>query len=61
MADPALVNIALRQEILLAAEANLVEAVKVAREAGHSWNRIAEALGMTRQSVSERFGRLVEA
>lgn len=59
MADAALVKVGLHQEILLAAETKLNEAVIEARNAGHSWNRIAEALGMSRQSASERFGKLV--
>src|SRR4051812_44669116 len=33
-----------------------VEMVEEARQAGHSWSRIAEALGVTRQAAQARFG-----
>jgi DNA-binding phage protein len=59
MADADLVAVKLRNQILETADAELVAAVKTARENGHSWNKIAEAMGMSRQSVSERFGRVV--
>lgn len=36
-------------------EQSLREWVRIARAKGHSWNEIAEALGVTRQSAWERF------
>ncbi len=39
------------------AEAELIEAVKRARAEGRSWNRIAVALGVSRQAARQRFGR----
>lgn len=36
-------------------ETSLREWVRIAREHGHSWREIAEALGVTRQSAWERF------
>jgi biotin operon repressor len=59
VADEALILVRLRHADFKSAEQQLTDAVKFARDEGHSWNRIAEALGMTRQSVSERFGKLV--
>jgi hypothetical protein len=40
------------------AEAELIEAVKEARAKGRSWNRIATALGVSRQAARQRFGRM---
>ena len=40
------------------AEAELIEAVKRARAEGRSWNRIAVALGVSRQAARQRFGRI---
>ena len=39
------------------AEAELREAVRLAREAGDSWTVIAAALDTTRQAAQQRFGR----
>ena len=39
-----------------AAEQELCEAVKAARNAGDSWTVIASALDTTRQTVRQRFG-----
>ena len=36
----------------------LVEAVKRARAHGRSWNRIAVALGVSRQAARQRFGHI---
>lgn len=36
-------------------EARLREAVQVARGHGHSWNRIAAALGVSRQAARQRY------
>ncbi|MGQ0631616.1 MAG: sigma-70 family RNA polymerase sigma factor [Sporichthyaceae bacterium] len=40
------------------ADTDLIEAVKRARAQGRSWNRIAVALGVSRQAARQRFGRL---
>lgn len=37
-------------------EAGLTEAVHLARARGHSWNRIAVALGVSRQAARQRYG-----
>jgi hypothetical protein len=37
------------------AEARLREAVQIARGHGHSWNRIAVALGVSRQAARQRY------
>jgi hypothetical protein len=42
-------------------QARLREAVEVARSNGHSWNRIAIALGVSRQAARERFAERVPA
>ena len=36
-------------------ESSLREWVRIARSRGHSWQEVAEALGVTRQSAWERF------
>lgn len=36
-------------------EAKLTEAVQLARAHGHSWNRIAIALGVSRQAARQRY------
>lgn len=36
-------------------EVRLREAVQVARAGGHSWNRIAVALGVSRQAARQRY------
>jgi hypothetical protein len=36
-------------------EAKLREAVQIARGHGHSWNRIAIALGVSRQAARQRY------
>ena len=41
----------------LVVDVALHEAVMAQREAGFSWAQIGNALGMTRQSAQERFGR----
>ncbi|MET8145652.1 hypothetical protein ABZU32_35575 [Sphaerisporangium sp. NPDC005288] len=40
-----------------AAQVRLTDAVHAAREAGHSWADIGEAVGITRQSAHERWAR----
>ncbi|WP_129666368.1 sigma-70 family RNA polymerase sigma factor [Phytoactinopolyspora endophytica] len=42
-------------------EARLVEAVTVARARGHSWNRIAGSLGVSRQAARQRYSKLLDA
>lgn len=36
-------------------EARLTEAVQIARAHGHSWNRIAVVLGVSRQAARQRY------
>jgi uncharacterized membrane protein YccC len=45
------------REQIETAEQELRDAVAAAREAGDSWTIIGAALGVTRQSAWERFGR----
>jgi hypothetical protein len=40
-------------------EALIIERVAAARAGGRSWNRIAIALGVTRQAARQRFGSKV--
>jgi len=42
-------------------EALLTERVAAARAHGRSWNRIAAALGVSRQAARQRFGSKVDA
>jgi DNA-directed RNA polymerase specialized sigma54-like protein len=39
-------------------EATLTERVAIARAHGRSWNRIAVALGVSRQAARQRFGKV---
>jgi hypothetical protein len=48
------------QELSAATDAALQSAVDRARAAGHSWKRIGDALGTTRQAAFQRFGRPVD-
>jgi hypothetical protein len=48
------------QELSSAANAALQAAVDRARAAGHSWKRIGDVLGTTRQAAFQRFGRPVD-
>jgi hypothetical protein len=66
--DPAkLEDIAELREIAIAAsalradEARLREAVQLARGRGHSWNRIAVALGVSRQAARQRYAEKTRA
>jgi hypothetical protein len=54
--DPA---VSLRAVVALRRLADQVEATHVAaaRERGWSWQQIGDALGVTRQSVHEKYGR----
>lgn len=54
------VDVKVRAEILEAAERELNMAVLRARGGGVSWETIGEAVGISRQSASERFGKLVD-
>jgi len=57
--DPlAAVNEAVRK--LRDAEAELREAVDVARGAGHTWQDIGDLLGTSRQAAFQRFGRPID-
>ena len=55
--DVALLNaIAAQKRGIEAAEKTLTKYVRQARRAGVTWTRIGEALGITQQSASERWG-----
>jgi hypothetical protein len=53
---PELLAVAQATDNLRADEARLRDAVRAARNAGRSWNRIAVALGVSRQAARQRFG-----
>jgi hypothetical protein len=53
---PELVAVAQAADSVRADEARLRDAVATARNAGSSWNRIAIALGVSRQAARQRFG-----
>lgn len=56
-ADPEMAGL---WSIALLVEHGLVlldEAVRVCREAGHTWDELAEVLGVTKQGAQQRFGR----
>lgn len=42
-------------------EARVTEAVSIARAHGHSWNRIAVALGVTRQAARQKYADSIHA
>ena len=48
-------DIAIALSAVQADEARLREAVQLARGRGHSWNRIAVALGVSRQAARQRY------
>ena len=54
-------DIAIAASTVRADEARLREAVQVARERGHSWNRIGVALGVSRQAARERYAEWTPA
>jgi hypothetical protein len=53
---PELLAVAQVADNVRADEARLRDAVAAARIAGRSWNRIAVALGVSRQAARQRFG-----
>jgi Protein of unknown function (DUF3887) len=55
-----LAAMAAAQELSAAADAALQASVDRARAAGHSWKRIGDVLGTTRQAAFQRFGRPVD-
>ncbi len=60
--DPASNAAALRRvaaavQATAASQAELAEAVRAAREHGHTWTQIATMLGTTRQAAQERYGQ----
>jgi hypothetical protein len=55
-----LAAMAAAQELSSAADAALQAAVDRARAAGHSWKRIGDVLGTTRQAAFQRFGRPID-
>ena len=48
------------RELSSVTDAALRAAVDRARAAGHSWSRIGEVLGTTRQAAFQRFGRAAD-
>lgn len=48
-------DVAVASEAVRANEAQLREAVEIARAHGRSWNEIAVALGVSRQAARQRF------
>jgi hypothetical protein len=52
---PDLAAIAQAADTLRADEQRLQDAVRIARQGGRSWNRIAAALGVSRQAARQRF------
>ena len=48
--------VAAARELSCATDAALRTSVDRARAAGHSWSRIGEVLGTTRQAAFQRFG-----
>lgn len=54
-------NIAIAATAVHADEVRLREAVGVARAHGHSWNRIAVALGVSRQAARQRYAERAPA
>ena len=59
-AGSALAAMAAARELSAAANAAMQAAVDRARAAGHSWKRIGDVLGTTRQAAFQRFGRPVD-
>jgi Protein of unknown function (DUF3887) len=55
-----LAAMAAAQELSSAADAALQAAVDRARADGHSWKRIGDVLGTTRQAAFQRFGRPID-
>jgi hypothetical protein len=55
-----LAAMAAAQELSAATDAALQAAVDRARAAGHSWKRIGDVLGTTRQAAFQRFGRPID-
>jgi len=45
---------------IVAAETELLEAVRAAREAGDSWTIIGAAMGTSRQGAQRRFGHAID-
>jgi hypothetical protein len=54
-------DIAAAASAVRADEARLREAVQIARARGHSWNRIAVALGVSRQAARQRYAEKTTA
>jgi hypothetical protein len=58
---PELLAVAQVADNVRANEARLRDAVTAARNAGRSWNRIAVALGVSRQAARQRFSNKASA
>ncbi|MEL4504074.1 hypothetical protein AAEX63_04450 [Luteococcus sp. H138] len=54
--EPSLAAIGLAQQALDQAERGLHDAVRAARDAGRTWQEVADVLGVTRQAAFKRFG-----
>jgi len=59
--SPELAAVAQAADSVRADEARLRDAVTAARNAGGSWNRIAIALGVSRQAARQRFSNKASA
>lgn len=55
--DPLLENVRIRKDDLMAAESQLELAVVRARQGNRSWERIATALGVKRQSAISKYAK----
>ena len=52
-------DVAVAVDAVATADARLREAVTMARAHGRSWNRIAIALGVSRQAARQKYGELI--
>ena len=48
------------RKAIVAAESELLNAVRAARDAGDSWTIIGAAMGTSRQGAQRRFGRAID-
>lgn len=60
MADHTLDDLREARENVEMAEAEVLELVQAARDLGYSWEKIAQALGVTRPAAWERYHQQVE-
>ncbi|AHC23904.1 MULTISPECIES: DUF3887 domain-containing protein [Mycobacteriaceae] len=57
--DP-LATVGIAREVKEDAESLLAAAVQRARTAGHTWQQVGDALGITRQAAFQRFGKPID-